>query len=1077
MNYKKLHSLLFAVAALGMGACTGGSDNSQVAPEKKCAVDLNYDKNSQFSIEDFKNPPAAYRIVPFWSWNEEMEPAEVRRQLRLMKEAGWGGSMVHSRTGLLTDYLGEDWFKAVDACVDESQKLGMFVWLYDEDKWPSGFSGGTVLKTDINYAMKSLFARSVGTPVPPEATPIGEPKDGVQIYVCRAKQGNWWFNGTSYVDTMSKAAMGEFKRLAYESYYERYKDVYGSTIVAEFTDEPALTSQKEFGDWNTTIPYSSDFAEAFKKSYGYDPVPHFHKLFSDCDDAKKFRLQYFRTLNSLFEKNFMGQLNTYLSARGAALTGHCMAEDTATNQHRWSGRIMPYYRQMGIPGIDHLGRRVFGAQTGKQCQSVCNQMGKIRMLSEMYGCTGGSLTFEDREWIANQQMILGVNLIVPHLSLFSQTGCRKRDFPQNINYQQSWWNLNSYVDVPLARACYAMAQGKYAADILVLHPQESIAMNWHLGIIGNTKAPIPAAARKRTSEISESFSAFVGQLCGQQLTFDLGDEQMLEENGFVDGKRIGIGQMSYGVVVVPEIDTIRPSTFDKLKKFKSAGGLILSTGSKPKFIDGEKSAELDAFFADVKSVKPEDLGGEIEKFSPAFVKLEKKSGDSSQLWTHVRNLNDGSRLIMLANLSRAEKLDGVAKIRGGFSRAQVLDVETGKISDIAAAKEGDSLELPISIETAGALYVRVSKESPKVDVAKQLKNVAEREISGWTAKRLDDNSMTLDYVSFSYDGGKKRIDGEVPVLEAMNYLNSIKYDGDVKVVYAFNAKNFDKNRKLRLVVEYPERAEIKVNGKEVKYAGLPAWRDFRWLPIDITGLAKEGKNTIEMHYHNFKYGDLATYKPQWRRYGTELEAAYLVGDFSVVSVDTGARPVNPQNLVYKAKIPNLVMIKKDALAITNPAPLKFGDATTNGLPFYAGRLAYSANVATLKKEGERIVLKLENLDCPVAEVLVDGKRAGVIKNTPFELDITDSVSKPESKIEIVFYASLRNLMDCPHNVRGELMDIWPRYFTIEDLPRGEKFFDSLKAFADGTWKSKKWNLDYCQIEFGNVGKISLITKK
>ena len=89
MNYKKLPCLLFAFAALGMGACTGGADNSQSAPEKKCAVDLNYDKNSQFSLEDFKNPPAAYRIVPFWSWNETMEPAEVRRQLRLMKEAGW----------------------------------------------------------------------------------------------------------------------------------------------------------------------------------------------------------------------------------------------------------------------------------------------------------------------------------------------------------------------------------------------------------------------------------------------------------------------------------------------------------------------------------------------------------------------------------------------------------------------------------------------------------------------------------------------------------------------------------------------------------------------------------------------------------------------------------------------------------------------------------------------------------------------------------------------------------------------------------------------------------------------------
>lgn len=1077
MNCKKVSYWLFALSALALGACTGGDKNTQPTPEKKCAVDLQYDKNSQFSADDFRNPPSAYRFVPFWSWNEEMEPSEVRRQLQLMKQAGWGGSMVHSRTGLLTEYLGEDWFKAVEACIDESRKLGMYVWLYDEDKWPSGYSGGAVQKADINYAMKSLFARPVGASVPPEATPIGEPQKNIQIYVYRAKQGNPWFNGTSYVDTMSKAAMGEFRRLAYESYYNRYKDAYGSTIVAEFTDEPAITNRTLSECWSNSVPYSADLIEEFKKTYGYDPVPHFFKLFSECDGAKKFRLQYFRTINSLFEKNFMGQLNTYLTDRGAALTGHCMAEDTATIQHTWSGRVMPYYREMGIPGIDHLGRRVLGIQTGKQCQSVCNQTGKMRMLSEMYGCSGGSLSFEDRQWITNQQMILGANLVVPHLSLFSMTGCRKRDFPQNINYQQSWWNLNSYIDVPLARACYAMAQGKYAADILLLHPQESIAMNWFLEPKDGGTYSKPRVVRERVSKISESFLRILENICAQQLTFDLGDEQMLEENGFVDGKKIGIGQMSYRVVIVPEIDTIRPSSFDKLKKFKAAGGLILSTGNAPKYIDGEKSSELDAFFANVKSVKAEDLGSEIEKFSPAFVKLEKKSGDASQLWTHVRNLNDGSRLVMLTNLSRTEKLEGVAKIRGGFSRAQLLDVETGEIVDAAAEKKNGSLELPISIETAGAIYVRVSAESPKTDIAPLPKTVAEREISGWSAKRLDDNSMTLDYVSFSYDGGKKRIDGEVPVLEAMNYLNSIKYDGDVRVSYSFAAKNFDSKRKLHLVVEYPERAEIRVNGKEVKYAGLPAWRDFRWMPIDITGLAKEGRNTIEMHYRNFKYGDLATHKPQWRRYGTELEAVYLVGDFSVVSVDTGARPVNKRNLEYKAKIPNIVMIKKDALAITNPAPLKFGDATANGLPFYSGRLAYSADASTPKKDGGRIVLKLGNLDCPVAEVLVDGKRAGVIKHAPYELDITDSVSKSESKIEVVLYASLRNLMDCPHSELGELMDIWPSFYTIQDLPRGEKFFDSLKAFADGTWKSQKWNWDYCQVEFGNVGKISVVTKK
>lgn len=100
----------------------------------KTSMEFNYKADSQFSADLFKNPPSEYRVVPFWSWNEKMEPDEIRRQLRLMKEAGWGGSMVHSRTGLLTEYLGEDWFKAIDATIDESEKQGMLVWLYDEDK-------------------------------------------------------------------------------------------------------------------------------------------------------------------------------------------------------------------------------------------------------------------------------------------------------------------------------------------------------------------------------------------------------------------------------------------------------------------------------------------------------------------------------------------------------------------------------------------------------------------------------------------------------------------------------------------------------------------------------------------------------------------------------------------------------------------------------------------------------------------------------------------------------------------------------------------------------------------------------
>ena len=159
MYMRRIFNLSVAAAAISLIGCSGGARNDADLSVSHPPIRVDFDKTSQFSPADFKNPPMQFRIVPFWSWNEVMEPAEIRRQLNLMKQGGWGGSMVHSRTGLLTDYLGEDWFKAVDACIDESAKLGMYVWLYDEDKWPSGYAGGDVLAANVDFAAKSLCAR------------------------------------------------------------------------------------------------------------------------------------------------------------------------------------------------------------------------------------------------------------------------------------------------------------------------------------------------------------------------------------------------------------------------------------------------------------------------------------------------------------------------------------------------------------------------------------------------------------------------------------------------------------------------------------------------------------------------------------------------------------------------------------------------------------------------------------------------------------------------------------------------------------------------------------------------------
>jgi len=66
---------------------------------------------------NFKKIPKKYRPIPFWSWNEKLEPVETAEQVRVMDKAGIGGFFMHARGGLQTEYMSEEWFENVEAAI------------------------------------------------------------------------------------------------------------------------------------------------------------------------------------------------------------------------------------------------------------------------------------------------------------------------------------------------------------------------------------------------------------------------------------------------------------------------------------------------------------------------------------------------------------------------------------------------------------------------------------------------------------------------------------------------------------------------------------------------------------------------------------------------------------------------------------------------------------------------------------------------------------------------------------------------------------------------------------------------
>ena len=108
---------------------------------------------------ELQNPSAIYRSAPFWSWNGEMEEQRVSQQLSAFYEVGMGGGFIHSRSGLKTPYMEEQWFACVQAAIDTAVRENGKVYLYDEDRYSSGFAGGDVCRQNPDFRQRHDFAR------------------------------------------------------------------------------------------------------------------------------------------------------------------------------------------------------------------------------------------------------------------------------------------------------------------------------------------------------------------------------------------------------------------------------------------------------------------------------------------------------------------------------------------------------------------------------------------------------------------------------------------------------------------------------------------------------------------------------------------------------------------------------------------------------------------------------------------------------------------------------------------------------------------------------------------------------
>ena len=92
-------------------------------------------KSEKLNLELFKNPTSEYRCTPFWAWNCDLKKEELFKEIDFMKEMGMGGFHMHTRVGMSTTYLSDEYMDFIKACTEKAKNDNMLAWLYDEDKY------------------------------------------------------------------------------------------------------------------------------------------------------------------------------------------------------------------------------------------------------------------------------------------------------------------------------------------------------------------------------------------------------------------------------------------------------------------------------------------------------------------------------------------------------------------------------------------------------------------------------------------------------------------------------------------------------------------------------------------------------------------------------------------------------------------------------------------------------------------------------------------------------------------------------------------------------------------------------
>ena len=543
----------------------------------------------QIISKQFIDPPREFSVMPFWFWNDTLKADEIVRQIKDFDEHGVYGFVIHPRMGLPKNmkFLSSEMLSLMKVAIEEAERRDMKVILYDEGSYPSGSCEGQVVARNPAHAARGLAkidlksGEELNLGKDMNLVTISARSDGQRFAVveCPSEghiRGLHWIDEEKEKedlppagDILNPEAVTSFIDLVYDRFADNFKQHFGKTVIAIFTDEPNPLGR---GNKKGMVPGNAKLIPQINKILGYDFKPYFADLwYENSPDWEKHRADYNRAIAICMEENYYGRLSKWCESHGIALTGHPAGSMDLGAQK--------YFQ---IPGQDLVWRYVEPGEKAlngehstmaKGASSAMVHLNRRRNSNELYGAYGHNLTYDEMVWLANWCFIRGQNLLYPHAFFYSIRGARFNERPPDVGPHAKWWDTYKTFADACRRLSWLNTDSREVCEIAILGDA-----NW-----------LPDRAAK---------------VCFQnQFDFNYLEINQLVSEAVTDADGVHLGGMNYSTVVLNGLNNLPEKVIPVLHQLEGSGRLIIY----------EDSPFTSVFPKAIWAKNPKDLLTAIEK--------------------------------------------------------------------------------------------------------------------------------------------------------------------------------------------------------------------------------------------------------------------------------------------------------------------------------------------------------------------------------------------------------------------------------------------------------------------------------